>query len=74
MTAALIVASAAVIALVVVLGLVVRAHAVERREWASERRSLVDRAIARHSGEVLALDRNGKPKPDREDPKLAVGL
>jgi len=63
-----------VIALAVVLGVAERTHVTERREWAVERRHLVDRAIARHSGEVLALDRNGQPKPDREEPKLAVGL
>jgi hypothetical protein len=49
-------------ALVYVVGLQGR----ERQHWADERRMLVDRAIAQHTGEVLALDRSTKPKPDRD--------
>jgi hypothetical protein len=50
-------------------------HARERDAWAQERRALLDRAIARHTGEVLALDRQAspRPKPDR-DPILVEGL
>ena len=51
----------------------------ERAQWAAERRELINRAIARHSGEVVALDRQARPvKPGpldapRETP-VAVGL
>lgn len=68
----------AVTAVVVLAGLLVMEmlmHSWERREWALERRALVDRAIARHSGEVIGLDRNAKPKPEREhEPRLIEGL
>jgi hypothetical protein len=74
MIAATVALGLAVVVLAVVLGLMERAHGAERNEWANERRSLVDRAIARHSGEVLALDRNGRPKPEHDEPKLIVGL
>ena len=40
----------------------------ERQAWTDERRQLVDRAIARHTGEVLALDRQAN-----EEPKVATG-
>jgi uncharacterized membrane protein YsdA (DUF1294 family) len=42
-------------------------HEAERELWAAERERLVNRAIARHAGEVVALDREGKPKPERDD-------
>lgn len=46
----------------------------ERKEWKEERKELVNRAIARHAGEVMAMDR--KPKPPREDtpPIFTEGL
>jgi hypothetical protein len=49
--------------------------AAERRDWAAERRMLIDRAIAAHTGEVVALDRahNGQPREERERP-LIEGL
>jgi uncharacterized iron-regulated membrane protein len=64
---------------VVLVGLVVwlvRDQGRERREWAGERRSLVDRAIAGSVGEVIALDRAARPKRDGpvEPPKLVEGL
>jgi hypothetical protein len=44
----------------------------ERREWAAERRGLVDRAIAQHTGEVIALDR-AQTRPKREvEPRVPV--
>jgi uncharacterized membrane protein YsdA (DUF1294 family) len=51
-------------------------HDAERQAWAVERQKLVDRAIARHAGEVIAFDRDGKPKPEREDqpPVFVEGL
>ena len=51
-------------------------HDAERQAWAVERQKLVDRAIARHAGEVIAFDRDGKPKPEREEasPVFVEGL
>ena len=52
----------------------------ERTEWKAERRFLTDRAIARHVGEVLALDRmddkreNGEPQQREHVPTLPEGL
>ena len=41
----------------------------ERVQWAVERRELINRAIARHTGEVVALDRQAnKVKPGPLDP------
>jgi hypothetical protein len=49
---------------------------VERAKWATERKELINRAIARHAGEIVALDREGKPKPERDDkpPVYVEGL
>lgn len=59
---------AVAVVLACVLYSVVKSHGEERREWAAERRSLVDRAIARHAGETIALDRaaNGVQREPRE--------
>ena len=52
----------------------------ERNDWQQERRFLTDRAIARHAGEVLALDRmddkrtNGPEAPKERVPTLPEGL
>jgi hypothetical protein len=52
----------------------------ERDEWKSERRFLIDRAIARHIGEVLALDRmdtkreHGEEQPREHVPTIPEGL
>jgi predicted signal transduction protein with EAL and GGDEF domain len=67
----------AVVALALVLVVVLLTQYRERQGWAAERRALVDRAIARHVGEVAVLDRtNGRTKPQREPepPKLIEGL
>jgi hypothetical protein len=48
----------------------------ERAQWTQERQRLVDRAIARHVGEVLALDRTEnqrQPHTGSERPE-PVGL
>jgi len=65
-----------VIAVLVLLARVMDRHDAERQAWAVERQKLVDRAIARHAGEVIAFDRDGKPKPEREDqpPVFVEGL
>ena len=47
-------------------------HEHEREQWAVERKQLVDRAIARHAGEVLALDREPKQKSDRDEPTIFI--
>lgn len=64
---------AAAVVLLVVL------QAIERQRWAEERKALVDRAIARHTGEVLALDRQPKRSSldnhvERAERPTAVGL
>lgn len=65
---------AVVLAVVVCVLLVMQSR--ERERWSDERRRLVDRAIARHSGEIIAFDRQAKADPpkEREEPKLPVGL
>jgi hypothetical protein len=59
----------------VVLALVI-VHGSERREWVAERKTLVDRAIASHTGEILALDRAASaPREPREHLRpVAEGL
>ena len=54
---------------------------VERNRWATERRQLVDRVIAKHTGEVIALDRTSPRRSslDNEvdrpaDRPVAIGL
>lgn len=54
--------------------LALRLQAAERREWVMERRSLVDRVIAQHTGEVIALDRNQRPPREQAPRPEAVGL
>jgi len=75
MTAAVVSLAGATVVLAVVVCVLVIAHQRERTQWAAERGRLVNRAIARHSGEVLALDRqdararddNGDSNSDSED-------
>jgi hypothetical protein len=75
MTAA-VVALAAIAALlaVAVVGLVLD-HQAERRAWSVERKALLDRVIARHTGEVLAMEQATHPRPLRAEPRpIAEGL
>jgi len=75
MIAAVIALAAVAVVLAGVLVVLVRQQGAERREWASERRTLVDRAIARHTGEILALDRDqNRPPRDEHERPVAVGL
>lgn len=65
--------------LVLVLLYVMRQQAVERELWRVERGELINRAIARHTGEVIALDRGGAPRNQHVtegplDRPVAVGL
>ena len=57
---------AVIVALLVTLIWTLDKHEAEREQWATERKQLVDRAIARHAGEVVALDREPKPKVERD--------
>ena len=66
---------------VLALSLVVenRWHANERAEWVKERRWLVNRVVARHTGEAIALDREAEPKlskrnDDGKPPIFVEGL
>jgi len=72
-TAVIALAAVAVVLAGVVCALLV-GQGRERTAWAAERRSLVDRAIAQHTGEVIALDRAQKPRPVREPPPVIEGL
>jgi hypothetical protein len=76
MIGAIVALGLAVVLLAGALVLVVGLQARERQHWVEERRSLIDRAIAQHTGEVLALDRAAKPKQDhnREPRPEPVGL
>jgi hypothetical protein len=65
----------AVIVLACVLCAVISGHGRERREWSFERRALVDRAIARHAGETIALDRAAnRVEKERPAPVLVEGM
>ena len=80
MTELAVVAVTAVVVLAALLVYVIRQFETERKEWTGERRFLTDRAIARHVGEVVALDRmdakrQDGPQPSREHvPTLPEGL
>lgn len=76
MTGTIIILGVIVVALLGVLVWVIEQHQGEREEWVLERQRLVDRAIARHAGEVIAFDRDGKPRPEREEvsPVFIEGL
>jgi hypothetical protein len=78
MIVAVIALAAVAVALAGVHAVVLRTHDRERERWSQERRALVDRAIAQHAGEIIALDRQAspRPKPDRrpDGPILVEGL
>lgn len=74
------VAVAAIVVLAATLAYVLVGIKTERADWKDERRFLTDRAIARHTGEVVALDKmedrrvNGAPAPREHVPTLPEGL
>lgn len=77
MIAAVVALAAVLILLAAALIVLVREHDIERREWRDERRGLIDRVIAHHAGEVIALDRSSAPpKPPRPEAvrPIAEGL
>jgi hypothetical protein len=71
-----VVACTALVVTLAGIGFLLLSHAAERRQWADERLALVDRAIAAHTGEVIALDRvrSGRVRPPRPDPVEIEGL
>jgi hypothetical protein len=79
-TALVVVAVAALVVLGAVLIYVLIGMKNERNDWQQERRFLTDRAIARHTGEVVALDKmedrrqNGAPEPRERIPTMPEGL
>jgi len=78
MIAAVVILAGAVAVLAAMACVLVLLHQRERDNWSAERRALVDRAIARHSGEIIAFDRQAgraaaDPKPAVE-PVLVEGL
>lgn len=60
----------AVVVLAGVLGVLIHEHQSERTQWTAERRSLVNRAIAQHSGEIIALDRSDARNDRPVEPKV----
>jgi hypothetical protein len=61
--------------LIGVLVVLLRMQAAERSEWSEERMALLDRVIAKHAGEVIAMERIGKPRNITDTPRPeAVGL
>jgi len=76
----LIMALAVVAVLVATMWFLIIEQTKERELWRDERRFLVDRAIASHVGDIVALDRidqKGKadPTPEREHvPNTPLGL
>lgn len=72
MIAAVITLGSVAVVLVGVMCALLVSQGRERTSWAAERRSLVDRAIAHHTGEVIALDR-AQIRPKREvEPRQPV--
>jgi uncharacterized membrane protein len=68
MTQLLILSCIAIVVLAALLVAQAREAAAEREEWKNERRFLIDRAIAQHVGEVIALEREDSRKSQsRED-------
>lgn len=53
-----------------------RGFASEREEWRAERRFLIDRAIAQHVGEVIALEREDArkqtPTPEKQPERVLI--
>jgi hypothetical protein len=62
MTQLLILSCIAIVVLAALLVVQARGVAAEREEWKNERRFLIDRAIAQHVGEVIALEREDARK------------
>ena len=75
MIGAIVVLGVVAVVLAAALVLIVRQHDAERRGWAEERRLYIDRAIASHVGEIVALDRTARKEPRNEQERpQAVGL
>lgn len=76
MTELAVVAGIAIVVLAGILAFIIYSHDLERQAWWHERRYLIDRAIAQHVGDVVALDRMDikreadDPEPHRERPQL----
>ena len=76
----LILAGVAIVVLGAVILALLRSVNAERAAWATERKVMLDRIVARHSAEVVALDREQRlrevppePRPPRDIP-IAEGL
>ena len=77
MIAAVIILAGVIAVLAAVVGVLIREHQRERERWETERLRLVNRAIARHSGEVIAFDRSDAKRersPEREPAQLIEGM
>jgi hypothetical protein len=60
-------ATVAIAVMGALLALVLVMQRWERHDWADERRALIDRAIARHTGEVIGLDRQASRSTNGPD-------
>ncbi len=75
MTAVAVLAIVAFIASLGVIVVLVGMQDRDRQQWNDERRMLIDRIIAKHSGEVIGLDRSSTPKvKEPSPPRLVEGL
>lgn len=76
MIAVVVVLVVALVLLDLALLYILRSHLAERAGWAQEREMLVNRVVARHTGEVIALDREARPREPREprEPTFIEGL
>lgn len=78
MTVAVVALAVVVVLLAAAVGVLVRTNENERHDWTNERRMLLDRVIATHVGEIVALDRTAgvnrkESRPDQLRP-VAEGL
>lgn len=66
MTVAVVVLSVLCVFLVLTINVQLSAARRDAEAWRAERRELINRVVAKHTGEVLALDRDTEPRPTRE--------
>lgn len=62
-----VIASIAIVTLGSLVAVQAREHAREREQWRAERRFMLDRVIARHVGDVVALEREDTRKNQTVD-------
>ena len=68
MTAIATIALTSTLVFAFIIGTLLYRMAAQQDHWHQERRFLVDRAIARHAGEILALDRADNKRENGAEP------